>query len=294
MTYKPGDLLEDTRVEAIPDRPGRLRANLSNAWNVMYVFGGTTMALAVSAARAALSQPQFNLLSATCTFLAPVSAGAIELETRTLRRGKGSEQIAVDLYEGTNDTPSLHLVASFGPKREADLAHVAAPYPGAIKPGQIPEFVPRPGASMLLMPYYHSVETRVVPPPIVGSRAEPRASTAQEGTPGDTPWLGWLRFKNTPRTSTGELDPLAYVAACDMIAPALRELRGKKAAPMLVVSLEITLHFFARTDSEWLLQDARIYQAGDGYVSGAVNLWDEQERLVAYALQRAVLRPRAF
>jgi acyl-CoA thioesterase len=292
MMYKPGDLLEDTRVEAIPERPGRLRANLSNAWNVVYVFGGTTMALAVSAARAALSQPQFDLLSASCTFLAPVSAGAIELETRTLRRGKGSEQIAVDLYEGANEGPSVHLVASFGPKRESALEHVTAPFPGAIKPAEIPEFVPRPGASMLLMPYYHSVETRVVPRPAEaqGSAREQDRADAQ----GETPWLGWLRFKNTPRTGTGELDPLAYVAACDMIAPALRELRGKKAAPVLVVSLEITLHFFARTDSEWLLQDARIYQAGDGYVTGAVNLWDERQRLVAYALQRAVLRPRAF
>jgi acyl-CoA thioesterase len=292
MTYKPGDLLEDTRVEAIPERPGRLRANLSNAWNVVYVFGGTTMALAVSAARAALSQPQFDLLSATCTFLSPVSAGAIELETRTLRRGKGSEQIAVDLYEGAKEGPSVHLVASFGPKRESELTHVAAPFPGAIKPAEIPEFIPRPGASMLLMPYYHSVETRVVPSP-----AEAHGSAREQdqaGAPRETPWLGWLRFKNTPRTQTGELDPLAYVAACDMIAPALREVRGKKAAPVLVVSLEITLHFFARTDSEWLLQDARIYQASDGYVTGAVNLWDERQRLVAYALQRAVLRPRAF
>ena len=73
------------------------------------------------------------------------------------------------------------------------------------------------------------------------------------------------------------------------LAAGLQPATGKRR-----VSLEITLHFFARTDSEWLLQDARIYQAGDGYVRGAVNLWDERERLVAYALQRAVLRPRAF
>jgi acyl-CoA thioesterase len=283
MTYKPGDLREDTRVEVVPGRAGRLRATLSNAWNVVYVFGGTTMALGVSAARAALSQPEFNLLSATCTFLSPVQAGAIELETRTLRRGKGSEQIAVDLFEGANQAPSLHLVASFGPRREADLTHVDTPFPALIKPDDIPEFIPRPGSRMLMMPYYHSVETRVVP----------RVSD-HERPAHDSRWLGWFRFKNTPRTPEGELDPLAYVAACDMIGPALRELRGKKAAPMFMVSLEITLHFFARTRSEWLLQDARIYQAGDGYVSGIVNLWDEEERLLGYALQRAVLRPRAF
>jgi acyl-CoA thioesterase len=283
MTYKPGDLLVDTRVEPIPDRPGRLRANVSNAWNVLYVFGGTTMALAVSAARAARSQPDFELLSASCTFLSPVKAGPLELETRTLRSGKGSEQIAVELFVAEQDTPSLHLVASFGPKRASEVAIVDLPFPTTLKPQDIPEFVPKPGASMLLMPYYHSVETRVVPR---------QSEDTKRGS--GTHWLGWQRFKNTPRAQDGSLDPLAYVAACDMIAPALREVRGKKAAPMLVVSLDITLHFYARTDSEWLLQDGRIYQAGDGYVSGIVNLWDEQERLVGHALQRAVLRPRAF
>jgi acyl-CoA thioesterase len=283
MTHKPGDLLADTRVEAIAGRRGHFSAQLSNAWNILYVFGGTSMALAVSAARAALSQPDFALLSTTCTFLAPVKAGAIELETRTLRKGKGSEQIAVELFEAGNDTPLLHLVASFGPKREANVSVVDLPFPSTLKPWDIPEFVPRPGSSMLMIPYYHSVETRVVP------TAEHQAKAAS-----GSQWLGWFRFKNTPRTQNGQLDPLAYVAACDMIAPALREVRGKKAAPMLVVSLEITLHFFRTTDSEWLLQDARIYQAGDGYVSGIVNLWDEQERLVGHALQRAVLRPRAF
>ncbi|HEX6242057.1 MAG TPA: hypothetical protein VFZ61_14205, partial [Polyangiales bacterium] len=66
------------------------------------------------------------------------------------------------------------------------------------------------------------------------------------------------------------------------------------ASPQLVVSLEINVHFYEHTDSEWLLQDAHIYQAGDGYVSGSVRLWDQRRRLVAHALQRAVLRARAF
>jgi acyl-CoA thioesterase len=75
---------------------------------------------------------------------------------------------------------------------------------------------------------------------------------------------------------------------------ALRIARGRGATPQMVVSLEISLHFYQTTDSEWLLQDAHIYQAGGGYVSGRVNLWDQRQRLVAHALQRGVLRERAF
>jgi acyl-CoA thioesterase len=282
MTYEPGDLRDDTRVEADPVRPGRFHANLSNAWNIMYVFGGTTMATAVSAARAALSQPSFQLLSATGTFLAPVRAGKLTLDTRTLRSGKGSEQICVDLAEAAADKPALHLVASFGPTRATDAELVDVRFPDAPDPETIPEHVPKPGSSMLLIPYYHSVETRVVT----------RASSKDDGA--GSRWLGWLRFKKTPRCADGQLDPLAYVAACDMIGPALRMARGRGASPQLVVSLEISLHFYERTDSEWLLQDAHIYQAGGGYVSGIVHLWDQRQRLVGHALQRAVLRPRAF
>ena len=59
----------------------------------------------------------------------------------------------------------------------------------------------------------------------------------------------------------------------------------------MVISLEICLHVFARTDSEWLLQDSHACQARDGYVSGRVNLWDERGELVAQATQLATLRP---
>lgn len=282
MTYEAGDLLQDTRVERDPERPNRHYAQISTAWNIMYVFGGTTMATAVSAARAARTQPNFELLSATGTFLAPVKAGKIALDTRVLRSGKGSEQISVDLAEADGDKPALHLVASFGPLRASDTELVDLAYPDAPDPESIPEHIPKPGSSMLLIPYYHSVETRVV---TKASSVDPEHGAR---------WLGWLRFKKTPRLPDGRLDPLAYVAASDMIGPALRVGRGRGAAPQLVVSLEISLHFYQHTDSEWLLQDTRIYQAGGGYVSGIVNLWDQKQRLVAHALQRAVLRARAF
>src|SRR4051812_19815542 len=117
MTYPPGDLLEDTRVTADAERPMRMHANLSSAWNILYAFGGVTMAAAVNAARTAVSQPNFELLTATGTFLAPVKAGPLVMDVRTLRKGKGSEQLTVELHEANNTSPSLHLVASFGPKR---------------------------------------------------------------------------------------------------------------------------------------------------------------------------------
>src|SRR5262245_3906879 len=117
MSYPPGQLLEDTRVVKDASTPGRYLATITPHWNILYAFGGVTMAAAVSAARAALSQPSFELLTTSCTFLTPVQAGPVTLDVRTLRAGKGSEQLAVDLYQGGTE-PALHLVASFGPRRD--------------------------------------------------------------------------------------------------------------------------------------------------------------------------------
>jgi acyl-CoA thioesterase len=291
MTYQPGDLLEDTRVEPEPDHPGRYRATISNAWNIMYVFGGVTMATAVSAARAALANSAFEPLIATGTFLRPLHAGGVVLDVRSLRRGKGSEQLAVELRAEGSAAPALHLVSTFGPRRESEIEALDLVCPDVPLPESIPAHVPRPGASMLLLPYYHSIETRV--PPAIEPDAVAGAMH-RDGAHQRSRWAGWLRFKKTPRLADGSLDPLAYVLASDSIGPALRVLRGRGAAPVMLVSLEISLHFFERTDSEWLLQDVQIYRAADGYVSGIVHLWDERKRLVGHALQRALLRPRAF
>jgi acyl-CoA thioesterase len=293
MTYQPGDLLEDTRVEPVPDHPGRYRATISNAWNIMYVFGGVTMATALSAARAALAQPDFEPLIATGTFLSPLHAGSVMLDVRSLRRGKGAEQLAVELRADGSDGPALHLVSSFGPRRESEIRALDLSFPDVPPPESIPAHVPRPGASMLLLPYYHSIETRV--PPAAEHAAEAVAGALYtEGASPRSRWAGWQRFRKTPRLADGSLDPLAYVLASDSIGPALRVLRGRGAPPVMMISLEISLHFFERTDSEWLLQDVQIYRAADGYVSGIVHLWDERKRLVGHALQRALLRPRAF
>lgn len=281
MKSQAADLRDDTRVVADPERPNRWYADISPAWNIMYVFGGATMAAAVSAARAARTQPDFDLLSASATFLSPIRPGRIACDTRVLRAGKGSEQISVDLTDA-DDKPALHLVASFGPTRPSDTELVDVRCPEVPDPEAIPEHVPKPGSPMLMIPYYHNVETRVV---TKASHLDPSHGAR---------WHGWHRFKVAPRMADGNLDPIAYVAACDMIAPALRMGRERGATPQLVVSLEINLHFYERTDSEWLLQDAHIYQAGGGYVSGSVRLWDQRRRLVAHALQRAVLRARAF
>jgi acyl-CoA thioesterase len=289
MPYQIGNLREDTTVTSDPSRPGRYLANMSSNWNILYVFGGMTMATAVSAARAALSQPSFELLSVNATFLAPVQAGPLTLDVTPLRAGKGAEQLSVDLHSGTGNEVSaetkLRAVCTFAPTRRSDLRFTDLQFPDVPKPETLERKKTPPHFVIGRLPYHYSVEVRTV----IGNL--PWDTDWQAGAPR---WAGWHRLRNNVRLPDGTLDPLVYVPAADMIGPALRQAQGPHAKLTMVISLEISLHVFARTKSEWLLQDAHVSQCGDGYVSGTVNLWDEQGVLVAQALQRALLRPIDF
>lgn len=281
MSYEIGNFSADTSVSPDPARPGRYRGHISPNWNVLYVFGGVTMATAVSAARSALGQREFELLSAHATFLAPIQSGAVTLDVKPLRAGKGSEQFTVDMRAGEGEHSDLHLSCTFGPKRDHDARFTDLQFPDVPPPERVERPKPPPGFGIARLPYHYSVETR----PVLGN-----LGWDTEWEAGPARWMAWHRLRNNPRLDDGSLDPLAYVPAADMVGFAFRQGVGPRAKPSMVISLDISLHVFARTDSEWLLQDTQVTQTSDGYLSGIVHLWDERGLLVASALQRAMLR----
>jgi acyl-CoA thioesterase len=281
MQYEIGDFALDTALTPDAEQAGRFRGKLSNNWNVLYVFGGITMAVAVNAARQALQNREFELLNATANFLSPIRAGELKLDTRVLRAGKGGEQIAVDMRGPSSEQTDLHALCTFGPRRSSD-ALLDVQFPSVPPPDEVVRPKPPAGFGIARLPFNYSVETR----PVSGN-----LPWDGEWSAGPARWMAWHRLRKNPRLADGTLDPLAYVPAVDMIGPALRQGTGPKAKLALVISLEINMHFFARTSSEWLLQDTHVMHAGDGYVSGTVHLWDERGALVAFALQRALLRP---
>jgi acyl-CoA thioesterase len=286
MSYQVGNLREDTTVTPDPDREGRYLASVSSSWNIMFVFGGLTMATAISAARAALAQPEFDLLSATATYLSPIHAGPMVLDVRKLRVGKGSEQLAVDMRHGRpgdarEGTSDLHVVCTFGPKRPTTTTFTDLQFPDVPGPDALARPKPPPEFVIGRLPYHYSVEQR----PVLGN-----LPWDEDWQPGPARWMAWHRLRSSPRLPDGSLDPLAYVPAADMIGPAVRQAQGPHQKLSMVISLEIGLHVLGRTDSEWLLQESRASHAADGYVSGTVNLWDQHGKLVAQAAQRAMLR----
>jgi hypothetical protein len=92
-----------------------------------------------------------------------------------------------------------------------------------------------------------------------------------------------------PRLPDGTIDPISLPIPADMLGPAVGQRTGPSS--FFVVTLELGLHWFARTTSSWVLQHVVSPHAGDGYASGHVYLWDEDRTLLGFATQRARMRP---
>jgi acyl-CoA thioesterase len=93
----------------------------------------------------------------------------------------------------------------------------------------------------------------------------------------------WYRFDEPPFVD-GMLDPLAIVALCDTMPGAVAERLGTGKG-WLPPSVDLTVHLVGNTASEWILARNRAHHAGDGYASVAIELWDPNGTLLAYATQ---------
>jgi acyl-CoA thioesterase len=102
--------------------------------------------------------------------------------------------------------------------------------------------------------------------------------------------LRWMRFRKTPRAADGSLDPLALVALSDTMPPAIGQRLGPGSPAFYAPSCDLTAHLFGSTRDEWLLLRSRCRLAGEGYASGASEIWSRDGRLLAYATQLMYLR----
>ncbi len=101
----------------------------------------------------------------------------------------------------------------------------------------------------------------------------------------------WYRFEEPPFRHDGTLDPLALVVLADTMPGAVGEMVGPGPRAWFAPSIDLTVHLLDVCRSSWVLAHNRARQAGDGYASADMALWDygehgsDQPRLVAYATQ---------
>jgi acyl-CoA thioesterase len=83
---------------------------------------------------------------------------------------------------------------------------------------------------------------------------------------------------------------MAIPPIADTMPPALIQKLGPKREPFFAPSLDLTLHFLEDTTSQWLLTDVHVRRARAGYASAQSDIWDQNGRLVAVAVQMMMLR----
>lgn len=273
---------EQTRVEADQHTPGRYQALLGPGWSApLHPSGGLVTGVALRAMQAAVPNPEHRPRTLTTMFVAPVREGPLRIDVEVLRPGKRMSQLRANVYNQGDEKPAHVVTAALGEAREGfDIEYTQAPEVGPPEsygprpspPGDIPVFAAgffdrtdvRPVAMKL--PWEDDWE---------GGRAEATR---------------WIRYRETPRDAAGNLDRCALPGLADTMPPAVSQYMGPGVPFFHAPSVDLTVHFYAATRSDWILSHARCHWAGDGYASAEIQLWDEERKLVAHATQMMLLR----
>lgn len=278
---EPRDLAQDTRVSRLKVAPGWYTAELSEGWNFLTPSGGVLMTVAMRAMQQELGDPNLRPLSANTHFCSPVPAGPLEVRVEVLRHGGAAAQMRAQLSSTAMPGPGLEVSATFVRERSGmDLIDAVAPR------------VPAPAAAQ---PMDDALPTAAHARPLFFDNFESRLAL------GHLWWLPgwqagpariarWFRYKVPQALPDGRFDPLALPPIADTMPPALTQKLGPAHAPFYAPSLDLTVHFLEDTSAEWLLTDVHARRARAGYATADAEIWDDQGRLIAVAMQTMMLR----
>lgn len=251
---------------------------LPKTWDFLMPSGGVLLSAVLGAMRDALADPRMHLVSATTLFCTPVESGKLTTEVRILRRGRTASQVAASM-SGEAAQPGLEVIGIFARDRDGYPDVVEAERPDVPPPGALP---PAPANPRWRMRFFDNFEQRLA----YGHFSWEE----EEWTPGPARYARWIKYREPPRSADGLLDVLAYPPVMDLMPPALVHKVGREKANFIAPSLDLTVHFFERTDREWLLVSGLCRRAYGGRASAQVELFDDTGRLLGYATQVMMLK----
>lgn len=261
---------EDTAVE--PAGEGRWRGELTDRWQTP---GGTPnggYVLSVSARAMAAALPHPHPASITGHYLAPPTAGPVELEVEVVRAGRRHSTATCRLLQDGREV--LRSLATFTDLSRADgPTHVAEPPPPLpprdeckrISGGDYPD------APALLQRFDWAT-----PEEFLGFMRGEKSGRGVNG--------GWIRFADADET-----DPLAPVLLADAFAPPVFNLEGVTIG--WVPTVELTVHVRKLLRPGWLRGWFRTSFLTNGYLEEDGQIWDDEDDVVALSRQLA-LAPR--
>lgn len=228
------------------------------------LYGGTAIAASICAMEAA---SQREVLWATTQFVAPAPGGStIEMRAETLASGRRTAQLRV--------TATIDGEVMF-----ASLGSTGTPRPDGLA-GQFesPPLVTPPEESVERMP----VPPRAEAPVEVGWQRECEHRVAEilstDRTASGTMAM-WTRFRNP-----APMTPARIAFSADMVPVAIARGAGRMGAG---TSLDNSMRFAGRSDTEWVLLELQGNMASGGYGHGLVRVWSQSGRLLAVGSQTA-------
>jgi acyl-CoA thioesterase len=275
----PSDLAVATAVQKLAER-GAYGVELPEAWSYRMPSGGVLMTAALRAMRAELADDAFAPVSATTIFCTPVPAGPLEIRVHVIRRGFAASQVRAALVSPRVQGAGLEVSATFALERSGPDA-MGVEMPDVPPPERCPPSGPRV-RSATSPAFFANFDIRLA---IGAAFSEP------DWEAGEARQAYWYRYL-VPQRHGGHFDPLAIPPIADTMPGALARRLGPKEARFFAPSLDLTVHFLDRSDSEWFLVDVRCQRARGGYATADAEIWDEAGHLVAHASQTMMLRRR--
>lgn len=276
---------EETAVRRVGE--GRYQASVAEEWNLRPLpQGGIVTALALRAMSEELGDPSQRLRTLHTTFVAQVTDGPVAIEVETLRRGRSISHLRAEVR---NDGVARGhtTTAVFGAARRGfdftDLEPPAQlPPPGSCRSWR--EALPPEAEDFEPMPFWSErVEGRTV-------LGHAPWETYEEPEHAESAY--WYRMDEPPMRYDGTLDPLALVVLVDTMPGSVGEKVGhQERRSWFAPSIDLAVHLLDECRSPWVLAHNRACDAGDGYASADMALWDcglegtDAPRLVAYGTQ---------
>jgi acyl-CoA thioesterase len=286
---EPGDILLDTASRPVAGIEGRSFVVIPEAWKVMYAFGGVTFATALRAIEAAVGRDDLRLVSAEATFCQAVPTGGVAVQVEVLRQGRSGAQAQARLWS-TDDPreaprPDLVVNAVLGKGHTWHAPVTGVEFPdGATPPSESRERESLPDdGRWLKVPYHDQTDWRI---------ALGRAPWDPEGdTPAEPRSVSWFRFRRPPIRPDGTWEPATIAVPGDVLGPAVVGATRGYDGFFFVITLQMSVQFFAPMRGEWVLQHTKATSVADGFATGVADLWSDDRTLVAQASQTALLQP---
>ena len=266
-----------TQVLPVHGRPGLYRGEIDNNWNAPIIpHGGVMTTFALRAMQSELANPDQTLRSVTTVFAGQVVPGPIEVDVHILRSGKSASQMYASVANSGSKVGHSTIAVFGGTRLGFSFCDLTMPSVPPVEDCRSFWDDPPEDFKRSFNPtFWRNVEGRNA----IGH------APWEHWEPGTSERAYWYRFLETPRLADGTIDPFAIVTLCDTMPGAIGEKIGPSKQIWTSPSADLTVHLVGKARSEWLLAHNRARQAGDGYASVEMNLWDQHGGLVACATQ---------